>query len=122
RDDSSDALGVAHGEPEADRRTVVEHIDREAIKPDDLGQAVDDTGEVVERVAERTPRWHTRLAESRQIGREDVEAIGQERDEVSEHMARAREAVGQQQMRRRGPPGPLEKNWLALGKPWSSSR
>jgi hypothetical protein len=42
RDDSRDALGVAHGEPEADRRAVVEHIDREAIQPDDLGQAVEE--------------------------------------------------------------------------------
>src|SRR5262249_59034393 len=56
RDDRSDAPGASHREPEADRRAVVENIDREAIKSDDLGKAIDDAREVVERVAELVPR------------------------------------------------------------------
>src|SRR5262245_39049393 len=102
RDDRSDALRVALREPEADRRAVVEHIDREAIESDDLGEAVDDNGDVVESVSEIISRWHGRLAETRQIGRDDVETIGQEGDEAPEHVARAGKAVKQHQIGRLG--------------------
>ena len=61
--------------------------------------AVDDRGDVVERVGEAAPRRHVRLAEARQVGRHDVETIGQMRDQIPEHVARAREAVKQQQRR-----------------------
>src|SRR5262249_11039966 len=61
RDDRSDALGASHGEPEADRGAVVEDIDGEALESDDLGKALDDAGDAVERIAELTARWHSRL-------------------------------------------------------------
>ena len=74
------------------------------FEADHFGEAVDDVGDVVERVGEVAARRHVRLAEARQIGRDDVKAIGQQRDEIAEHVARAREAVKQQQRRRiRGP-------------------
>jgi hypothetical protein len=60
RDDRSDALRVSLGKPEADRRAKVENIDGEAIKPDYLGKAVNDNGDVVERLSELAPRWHAR--------------------------------------------------------------
>ena len=96
---------MLHGEPEAGRRAIVEDIDGEAFEADHLGEAVDDVGDMVEGVGEVAPRRHVRLAEARQVGRDDVEAIGQERDEVAEHVARAREAVQQQQLRRVGGAG-----------------
>ena len=90
------------GEPKAGRRAVVEDIDGVAIEADDFGEAVDDVGDVVEGVGEVAARRHVRLAEARQIGRDDVEAVGQQRDEIAEHVARRREAVQQQQLRRIG--------------------
>ena len=86
--------------PEARRRAVVEDVDRKAIEADHLGEAVDDLGDVVEGVGELAARRHVGLAEAGQIGRDDVKAIGKKRDEVAEHVARAREAVQQQQRRR----------------------
>ncbi len=84
------------GEPEAGRRAVVEHVDGVAIEADDLGEAVDRLRDPVEGVAAAR---HVGLAEARQVRRDDVEAIGQQRDEVAEHVAGAREAVQQQQLR-----------------------
>jgi hypothetical protein len=42
---------------------------------------------------------HVGLSEARQIGRDDVKAVGQERDEVPEHRAGARESMEQQELR-----------------------
>src|SRR5882724_45558 len=96
---------MLHGDSEAGRRAIVEDVDREAIKADHFGKTVDNACDVVERVFERTPRRHVRLAETWQVGRDDVEAIGQERDEVPEHMACAWEAMKQQQRGRAGSSG-----------------
>jgi len=41
-------------------------------------------------------------SEARQIGSDDVKAVGQERDEVPEHMTGARETMEQQQLRGAG--------------------
>ena len=41
---------MADGEPEASRRAVIKDIDREAVEADDFGEALDDAGDVVERV------------------------------------------------------------------------
>ncbi|BDV40062.1 hypothetical protein DSM21852_33150 [Methylocystis bryophila] len=38
------------------------------------------------------------VAEPRQIGRDEMEAIGQKRDEVAKHMSRSRKPVEQQQL------------------------
>ncbi len=92
---------MLHREPEARRRAVVEDIDGIAIEADDFGEAVDQLGDPVEGVAAAR---HVGLAEARQIGSDDVEAIGQQRDEVAEHVACARKAVQQQQLRRAGAP------------------
>ena len=83
------------GDPEARRRAIVEDIDRKTLQADHFRKAVDDAGDAVERVGEVAPRRHIRLAEARQVGRDDVEAIGEQRDEIPEHVARAREAVKQ---------------------------
>ena len=84
------------------RRAVVEDIDREAVEPDDLGEAVDHLGEIVEGVGELAARRQRGAAEARKVGRDDMEAVGEQRDQIAEHMARGGEAVQQQQLRRMG--------------------
>ena len=84
-------------EPEPGRRAVVEHVDGVAVEADDLGEAVDRLRDPLEAVA---PARHVGVAEARQVGRDDMEAVGEQRDEVAEHVAGAREAVQQQQLRR----------------------
>src|SRR4029077_4194144 len=64
RDDGGEALGVPRRQPEARRGTVVEDVDGEASEPDDLGEAVDDPRDIVERVVECAAIRHLRLAES----------------------------------------------------------
>src|SRR5437879_3216902 len=87
-------------DPETSGRAIVEDIDCEALETDHLGEAVDDIGNMIERVSELAPRRHLRLTKAGQIGRHQMKAIGEMRDEVTEHVARARETVKQQQRRR----------------------
>ena len=61
--------------------------------------------QIVERVGEAVARRRRRLSEARQVGRDHAEAPAKQRDEVAEHVARAREAVQQQDGRRRGVAG-----------------
>ena len=89
-------------EPEAGRSAVVEHVNREAVEADDFGKALDDIGEVVERIVELVPRRHVRLTEARQVRRDDMEAIHQERDQIAKHVTGARKAMEQEQLRRIG--------------------
>src|SRR5258708_27274033 len=104
RDDGGDPLGAADSEPEARRRTIVKDIDREAAEADDFGKAFDHTGNVVQRVTEFLPRRHVGLTETRKVGCDDMKSVGAARDQVTDHVARAREAVQKQQLRRVGCP------------------
>ena len=83
-------------EPEAGRRAIVEHIDGVAVEADGLGEAVDRLRDPVERIAFIR---QIGVAEAREIGSDDMEAVGEQRDQVAEHMAGGREAVQQQQLR-----------------------
>ena len=83
-------------EPEAGRRAVVEHIDGVAIEADGLGEAVDRLRDPVERIAFVR---QIGVAEAREIGSDDMEAVGEPRNEIAEHVAGGREAVQQQQLR-----------------------
>src|SRR5215472_3680749 len=49
--DRRDALGISQGEAEADGNTIVEYVDRVATETDGLRKAIDDRGEIAERVA-----------------------------------------------------------------------
>src|SRR5262249_35466229 len=62
-------------------------------------QALDDLGEPVEGVLEVLR--HVGVAEARVVGREDVEAVGEGRDQVPELMRRGGEAAEQEQLRAR---------------------
>ncbi len=90
---------MADSEPEACRRAIVEDIHGKPIEADDLGKAADDAGNVVERVREFLSRRHIGLTEPGKVRRDDVKPVGQQRDQVTEHVASAREAVQQQQLR-----------------------
>ena len=98
-DDRRDPVRMLHGEPESGRCAVIEDIDGIAIEADHLSEAIDRLRDPVERVA--APR-HVGLSETRQIGSDDVKAVGQQRDEIPEHMAGARETVEQHQLRGAG--------------------
>ena len=92
---------MLRSQTEAGRRTVVEDIDGVAIKPDDFGEAVDRLRDPVEGVVEivgLAATGHVGLAEARQVGSDDAEAIGQERDQIAEHVTRTGEAMEQQQL------------------------
>src|SRR5262249_40065941 len=88
---------MLHGEPESGWRAVVEHINRIAIEPDDFGETVDRVRDPIEGAAARR---HVGLAESRKIRSDDVPAIGQQRNEVTEHVAGAGETMKQQKLGR----------------------
>src|SRR4029450_7503060 len=91
RNDGRDPLRVADGEPEACRRAVVEDVHGKPIEADDLGKAVDDAGDVVERVAEFFSGRHVGLTEPGKVRGDDMKSVGEERDQVTEHVACARE-------------------------------
>jgi len=84
------------GEPEPGRRAVIERVEGIATEADDLREAVDRVCDPLEGVLATR---HIGVSEARQIGSHHVEAVGQERDQVAEHMAGGREAVQQQQLR-----------------------
>jgi len=96
RDDRGDPVRMPDGEPEASGRAVIEHVDGVAVEADDVGEAVDRAGEPVEGGAALRC---VGFAEAGQIGGDNVVAIGQQWDEIAEHVARAREAMQQQQPR-----------------------
>ena len=87
-------------EAQPGRRTIVEDIEREAVEPDHLGEAADRSGEIVEAVGELVARRQRGAAEARKVGRDHVEPVREQRDEVAEHVARGGEAVQQQKRRR----------------------
>jgi hypothetical protein len=53
---------------------------------------------MVEGVAELLARRHVRLAKAGQVGRDNVEVFAQQRNQVAEHVSRAREAMQQKQL------------------------
>jgi hypothetical protein len=97
-------LGMADSEPEACWCAVVKEVHRKPIEADDLAKAVDHVGNVVECVSEFFPRRHVGLTEPGKVRRDHMKSIGEQRDQVTKHVARAREAVQQQQLRRAGWP------------------
>jgi hypothetical protein len=54
---------------------------------------------MIEGVGEFVARGHGGLPEAGKVGCDDMKAIGQQRNEVPEHVARTRETMQQQQRR-----------------------
>src|SRR5262249_61325926 len=92
-------FGMADGKPEACWRPVVEDVHRKLIEAYDLREAVDHASNVVECVCEFFSRRHVGLTEPRKVRRDHEKSIGEQRDQITKHVARAREAVQQQQLR-----------------------
>src|ERR1700742_1158064 len=88
--------------PETGGRAVVKNIDGVARETNDFGEAVDGRRDPIETVAATR---QVGVAETGQVRGDEGEAIGQKRDEVAEHMARAGEALQQQQVWRAGRTG-----------------
>src|SRR5262245_22067 len=90
---------MADGESKACRRAVIKNINREAIETYHFGEALDDASDVVERVAEFFVRRHIGLTEAGKVRRDRQKSVGEQRDQITKPVARAREAVQQQQLR-----------------------
>ena len=82
--------------PEPGRRAIVEHVNGVAVEADGVGESIDRRRDLVERV--RFVRDFG-VAEAREIGSDDMETVGEQRDEIAKHMAGGGEAVQQQQLR-----------------------
>jgi hypothetical protein len=92
---------MLHGQAEPRRRAVIEDVDGVAIEPNDFSEAVDrlrDPLEGVIEIAGFAATGHVGSAEARQIGSDNLEAIGQERDQIAEHVTGTGEAMEQQQL------------------------
>jgi len=59
----------------------------------------DHIGNIIECVPEFVSRRHVRLTEPGKIGRDHMKPVGKRRDQITEHVTRAREAVQEQQFR-----------------------
>ena len=75
-------------------------------------QALDDLREPVERVLEVV--WHLGVAEARVVGGENVEAVGEGRDQVAELVRGGRKASEQEQLGARGVAGLAVEDGQAL--------
>src|SRR3974377_1987383 len=95
-------LGMAHGETKACRAALVEDVHCKPIEADDLGEATDHAGDVVERVSEFFSRRHVGLTEPGKVRRDHMKSIGEQRDQITKHVACARKAMQQQQLWRAG--------------------
>jgi hypothetical protein len=87
---------VTDGESEACGRAIVKDVHCKPIEADDLGKAVDYVGDVVERVTELFSWRLVGLTEPGKVRRDDMKSVGKQRDQVTEHVARAGETMQQQ--------------------------
>ena len=85
-DEGLDAIGVSGGEAEANGGAVVHEVEGVGIEAEGVGELFDDVGEVVEGVVEVGDVGHGAVPEAGVVGCDDVVAIGEGRDEVSEHV------------------------------------
>src|SRR5262245_4776402 len=100
---------MLRGNPQADGRPVIKDVESEPLEANDVGEAVNYPREIIKRVVELITGRQVRLTKTRQVRRDEVVAIGKQRDQIAEHMASARKAMQQQHRRSFRPPG------LAIG-------
>ena len=99
-DQRRDAIGMLERQPVADRRAVIHDVHRIAVDAELRQKTVDDVGVMGERVGERLVVGRGAFAEAWIVGRDDVVAIRERRDQIAEHVRRSRKAVQQQHDRR----------------------
>src|ERR1700753_1224804 len=86
RDDCRDPLGMFEGHPEANRRTIVENIDRESLELEHFREPLHRARQVLKRVLKSTIGRHRGLAEARQIRRDQPETTSQSWHEITKHV------------------------------------
>src|ERR1700684_3852154 len=91
---------MANREPEAGWCAVVEGVHGKPIEAYGLREALDHTRDVFEGVFEFLSRRHIGLTEAGKVRRDEMKSVVEQRNEVTEHVARGREAVQQQELRR----------------------
>nr|GFA98361.1 hypothetical protein [Tanacetum cinerariifolium] len=98
-DNGRDLFWVCGGEAQADGRAVIKYVKCIPAQPQRLGEALDDLVKVVEGVIERSPGGGGCVAKTGQVRRDHTVLAGQQRHQVTEHVARSRKAVQQQEHR-----------------------
>ena len=83
-------------QPKSDRATVVLHEQGVPAEAELLGEAPDDRGQVIEGVGEAGRVGRVAVAETRVVRRDEVEVVGQPRQQRLPHSRGGREAVQQQ--------------------------
>ena len=96
---------MLEGEAVADRGAIIHDIHGVALGADLAHQRIDHVGIMGEAVGELAMVGCVALAKARIVRRDHMIAIGQQRDQVAEHVRRRREAVEQQHHRAVGGAG-----------------
>jgi hypothetical protein len=77
------ALRMSKGEAEADRRAVIEDVDRISLEADGLGEGIDDLGQIIEGVFELRPTRGIRETKAQpdlvRLHGIDLRAVGSDR-------------------------------------------
>ena len=89
-------IGMLERQPVSDRRAVIHEVDCVGADAKLRQKTVDDVGVMGERVGERLVVGRGAFAKSWIVGRNDVVAIRERRDQIAEHVRRGRKAVQQQ--------------------------
>ena len=77
---------MTNGEAEADRRAVIEDVERVLPEADHLGEPIDDVRQMIEAVLEVRSVWRIAKAEAGQIGDHDMIAIRERGNEAAIHV------------------------------------
>jgi hypothetical protein len=77
---------MSEGEAEADRRAVIEDVDRISLESDGLGEGIDDLGQIIEGVFELRPTRGIRETKAQQIWCDYMVSICEQWDQIAEHM------------------------------------
>ena len=100
RDDRRDPLRMLHRQAESRGRAVVEDIDREALKPITSVKRSITSARVIEGVVELRAAGMSDWPKPGRSGATSVKSVRQQRNQIAKHMAGAREAMKQQELRR----------------------
>src|SRR5690242_8491179 len=92
-DDRADAFGLRQRQPQPHRCAIIEDIDCKALQTDCLREISDDSGQVLKRVAKAFAVGSIRETKTGKVGRDNMVAIGEGRNQVAKHVGRGWETV-----------------------------
>src|ERR1700743_3854311 len=87
-DDGSHAVRVFQRNAYADRRAVVENVDRVTLEADNVDERTNHFGERGEAIGKQFMLWPITLAKARKIRRHDPKLIAKHRNKIPEHVSR----------------------------------